>query len=232
MVDADGHSIEIVTVHSSKGLEWPVVIPINRASMPRRAEAFVYRRSDESLHWALGQVTPPSLEDALRGENAEKRNENLRLLYVACTRAMELLVIPDFTWSNDTSWAKQLDFKLSEVPELNVLHLPRGTFAAPPAVENDQSAEVFATEQLRVEKAAERVRWIHPSEGDPDVVPIRLPALLGEEEPLQPSVTIEGSRMRGVPDTSLMEELLTGELQPILDFSRRKSESPGGSADI
>jgi CRISPR-associated exonuclease Cas4 len=131
MVEADGQSIEIVTFHSSKGLEWPVVIPINRASMPRRAEAFVYRRSDESLHWALGQVTPPSLEDALQGENSEKRNENLRLLYVACTRAMELLVLPDFTWSNDISWAKQLDFRLGEVPELNVMHLPRGTVAVP-----------------------------------------------------------------------------------------------------
>jgi len=40
----------------------------------------VYRRSDESLHWALGQLAPPSLEDALRAENIEKQNENLRLL--------------------------------------------------------------------------------------------------------------------------------------------------------
>ena len=104
MVEADGQSVEIVTVHSSKGLEWPVVIPINRASMPRRAESFVYRRSDQSLHWALGQVTPPTLESALQGEKEEKRNENLRLLYVACTRAMELLIIPDFTWSNEASW--------------------------------------------------------------------------------------------------------------------------------
>jgi CRISPR-associated exonuclease Cas4 len=63
MVEAGGQSIEIVTVHSSKGLEWPVVIPINRASMPRRAETFVYRRTDERLHWALGQVTPPTLRE-------------------------------------------------------------------------------------------------------------------------------------------------------------------------
>ena len=95
IVEADGRSIEIVTVHSSKGSEWPVVIPINRVSMPRPPEAFVYRRSDETLHWARGQVTPPTLEWALQGENREERDENLRLLYVACTRAMELLVIPD-----------------------------------------------------------------------------------------------------------------------------------------
>ena len=130
MVEADGQSIEIVTVHSSKGLEWPVVIPINRASMPRRAEKFVYRRSDESLHWALGQIIPPSLGDALQAEEIEKRNENLRLLYVACTRAMELLIVPDFSWSNDASWAKLLDFQLGEVPELNIARLPRKPAAA------------------------------------------------------------------------------------------------------
>jgi hypothetical protein len=28
-------------------------------------------------------------------ENIEKQNENLCLLYVACTRAMELLIVPD-----------------------------------------------------------------------------------------------------------------------------------------
>lgn len=120
MIEADGQSIEIVTVHSSKGLEWPVVIPINRASMPRRAEAFVHRRRDESLHWALGQIVSPGLGEALRTEEAEKKDENVRLLYVACTRAMELLVIPDFTWSNDTSWAKLLDFKLNDIPELDI----------------------------------------------------------------------------------------------------------------
>src|SRR5256885_1166376 len=52
-------------------------------------------RWPRALHWALGQVTPPTLQGAMQGENGEKRDENLRLLYVACTRAMELLVIPD-----------------------------------------------------------------------------------------------------------------------------------------
>jgi hypothetical protein len=34
--------------------------------------------------------------------------------------------VPDFTWSNDASWARLLDFKLDEVPELNIARLPRG----------------------------------------------------------------------------------------------------------
>ncbi|WP_407150457.1 UvrD-helicase domain-containing protein [Bradyrhizobium sp. ORS 86] len=211
MVEADGQSIEIVTVHSSKGLEWPVVIPINRASMPRRAETFVYRRRDETLHWALGQVVPPSLGDALLAEETEKRNENLRLLYVACTRAMELLIIPDFTWSNDASWAKLLDFKLDIVPELDISRLPRASIVSPTATENLQNAEVFAEEQSRLE-ASPRIRWITPSDGDPDVITELIPSEMSDDEPLRPLHLVEGGRVRGILLHKLMEELVTGEL--------------------
>jgi CRISPR-associated exonuclease Cas4 len=223
MVEADGQSIEIVTVHSSKGLEWPVVIPINRASMPRRSETFVYRRGDESLHWALGQVIPPSLADALRAENLEKHNENLRLLYVACTRAMELLIVPDFTWSNDASWAKLLDLKLGEVPELNIARLPRTPITASVALENQQSADRFAAEQSRLEEASPTIRWIRPSDADPDVVPIQILTESDEGEPLQPSLAVEGGRSRGVILHKLMEELLTGELDESTDAATSRA---------
>jgi CRISPR-associated exonuclease Cas4 len=216
MVEADGQSIEIVTVHSSKGLEWPVVIPINRASMPRRAEKFVYRRSDESLHWALGQIIPPGLGDALQTEEIEKRNENLRLLYVACTRAMELLIVPDFSWSNDASWAKLLDFQLGEVPELNIARLPRKPAAAADTLENQQSEEVFAAEQLRLVEASPSIRWIRPSDGDPDLVTIPAPSEPGQEGPLAPLPAVEGGRLRGVVLHKLMEELITGDWMKIL----------------
>jgi len=211
IVEADGRSIEIVTVHSSKGLEWPVVIPINRASMPRPPEPFVYRRSDESLHWALGQVTPPTLEGALRGENRERRDENLRLLYVACTRAMELLVIPDFSWCDETSWAKQLDLRLDDIPELNVSKLRRDVVAPPKSSENGQAAEVFAEEQSRTERDFPPIVWTKPSESDPDVLMTQTPNS-AEDAALDTPGAIEGSRMRGVILHKLMEELATGEL--------------------
>lgn len=212
MIEADGQSIEIVTVHSSKGLEWPVVIPINRASMPRRAEAFVHRRRDESLHWALGQIVPPGLGEALRTEEAEKKDENVRLLYVACTRAMELLVIPDFTWSNDASWAKLLDFKLDDIPELDI-----GRFSRIPIVPQQpavtlQSAEIFADERVRID-AAPRVRWIKPSDGDPDVITAPLSKDAGGDGLVSPAAAIEGGRIRGILLHKIMEELITGEIE-------------------
>jgi CRISPR-associated exonuclease Cas4 len=222
IVEADGRSIEIVTVHSSKGLEWPVVIPINRASMPRPPEPFVYRRSDESLHWALGQVTPPTLEGALQGENQEKRDENLRLLYVACTRAMELLVIPDFSWCDEKSWAKQLDFGLDDIPELDVSKLPRTVVATPISSENRQSAEVFAEEQSRIERGLPAIAWIKPSESDPDVLTAQPPDS-AEDSALDAPVLIQGSRLRGITLHKLMEELATGELAAKPDEMRKRA---------
>jgi CRISPR-associated exonuclease Cas4 len=50
-MDGSGQAIDIVTMHSSKGLEWPVVIPINMGSEFRRRDPFIYRRRDNTLHW-------------------------------------------------------------------------------------------------------------------------------------------------------------------------------------
>lgn len=98
VVDAEGQAIEIVTIHSSKGLEWPVVIPINTVSGTRPPEQFVHRRSDDTLHWVLGDIVSPSLAEAMAAESEQESQQRLRLLYVACTRAMELLVLPALSW--------------------------------------------------------------------------------------------------------------------------------------
>jgi CRISPR-associated exonuclease Cas4 len=112
-VDAHGQAIEIITVHSAKGLEWPVVIPINMGTGFRSPDRFIYRRGDNSLHWMLGEIVPPALGDAIGLDQKESTEEGERLLYVACTRAMELLAIPQPSSAGSHSWAKLLDLKQS-----------------------------------------------------------------------------------------------------------------------
>jgi CRISPR-associated exonuclease Cas4 len=85
VVDDDEHAIRIVTMHSSKGLEWPVVIPINTASGMRPPEQFVHRRGDDTMHWVLDDVAPPDLADAIMTEAQAEAEQRLRVLYVACT---------------------------------------------------------------------------------------------------------------------------------------------------
>jgi CRISPR-associated exonuclease Cas4 len=232
VVDADEHAIKIVTIHSSKGLEWPVVIPINTASGARPLEQFVHRRGDDTLHWVLGDVVPPDLADAISAETQQAAEERLRLLYVACSRAMDLLVLPEFSWSNQQSWARALDFKLDQLPELNIAHFTKKEFQKPTEAPNTQCRTQFEGEQAEIERAG-RIRWIRPSDGDPDVVSFEAPSVAAWEQPAEP-VLVQGGAIRGIMLHKIMEEFVTGELKAdanaVSERSRRLLQELSGLA--
>jgi CRISPR-associated exonuclease Cas4 len=222
VIDADEHSIKIVTIHSSKGLEWPVVIPINTASGVRPPEQFVHRRGDDTLHWVLGDVVPPDLADAMSAETQLGFEERLRLLYVACTRAMDLLVLPEFSWCNDASWARSVDFKLNQLPELNLGQFTKKEFQKPADAPNTQSRSQFEAEQAEIERAFERVRWIRPSDADPDAVSFETAPVNGWEQPAEVAL-VRGGAIRGIILHKLMEEFVTGELKVDVETVRERS---------
>jgi CRISPR-associated exonuclease Cas4 len=223
VVDADEHSIKIVTIHSSKGLEWPVVIPINTASGARPPEQFVHRRSDDTLHWVLGDVVSPALADAMSSQAQEEAEERLRLLYVACTRAMDLLVVPALSWSADASWARTVDLQLSKVSELNISNLAKKPFVRPAEAANTQTLADFEAEQSDVKSAFARVRWIRPSDADPDLVTFERPAAMAWDQPIEPLSVQAGGAARGIVLHRIMEELVTGEVEANADAVRERS---------
>ncbi len=124
-VDAEGDAIELITVHSAKGLEWPVVIPINTATLLRSREPFVHRSDDDTLHWVIGDVVPPELLAALETDDESFMRERERLWYVACTRACELLIIPELPQAERRSWARVLDMACDVLPTLDLSRLPQ-----------------------------------------------------------------------------------------------------------
>jgi CRISPR-associated exonuclease Cas4 len=211
-IDTSGEAIEIVTVHSSKGLEWPVVIPINTASefMPRKP--FICQRQDDTMHWVLGDVVPPAIADAIAVDDRESAEEHERLLYVAFTRAIDLLILPQYSWAPSNSWAQLLDLKRDGLPELDLSRFANKPVIRAEVPSNEQTAEKFAEQQTIVEAASKPVHWIRPSDADPDRFPFDL--VLREELDqieIEPS-DIAGSAIRGLVLHKLMEELLTGEI--------------------
>ena len=90
-------SINLITSHSAKGLEWPVVIPVGLWRMipskgPSGLRLVAGRDGDPRVVFdsdSIGRETRDSLERA-------KLREHVRLLYVTLTRAKSALVIP---WS-------------------------------------------------------------------------------------------------------------------------------------
>jgi len=212
-LDADREAIEIITVHSAKGLEWPVVIPINMGSALRRREPFIHRRHDDTLHWVLGDVVPPAIADAISIDDRDSAEERERLLYVACTRAMDLLILPHLSVSRANSWAQLLDLGQNDIPEWDPARFPRQLMMRAPEDTNQQDAARFAAEETAVAAASVPVRWILPSESDADrVIEIARIAESADAEPAD-SEAIQGSTVRGAILHKLIEELLTGELE-------------------
>jgi CRISPR-associated exonuclease Cas4 len=221
VVDVEDQSISIVTIHSSKGLEWPVVIPINTASGPHRPDQFVHRRADDTVHWTLGQIVPPSLAEAMTSEAAEASEERLRLLYVACTRAMDLLVLPGLSWVDDAAWARAVDFQLHEIPELDLRHFAKKPVERAPEAPNTQSGAVFEAEGADLKQSFQRIHWVRPSDGDPDILYFDIPSAVAWED-IEPASRTVGSSARGVILHKLMEELLTGEVPPSIEALRQR----------
>jgi CRISPR-associated exonuclease Cas4 len=212
-VDSDGDAIEIVTMHSSKGLEWPVVVPINTATQLRSRNQFVHRPADDTFHWLLGDVVPPGLKVALDADAANAQRERERLWYVACTRARDLLVIPDIRAAGVRSWAKVLALGLEAVPALNLTTFPSTRPVAAVDSPNTQTRELFDQQNKLIQTLAKPTRWVRPSEGDADrrqVLNLVSPPEMHDGPELE--VPPGAGRLRGLLLHKLLEEILTGEL--------------------
>lgn len=210
-VDSHGDAIDVVTMHSAKGLEWPVVILINTVTQfPSRAE-FVYRPIDDTLHWLVGDVVPPDLQGAIQSDEDASARERARLLYVAFTRAKDLLVIPQVPRLSANSWANVISDTHLDAPELNTASLALQPLPAAIEIKNKQTADTFAREQAAISAGIRQVTWLRPSVDDLDRIP---PAdLILEQESPEASAAVGAGRVRGLILHKMMEEVLTGELE-------------------
>jgi DNA helicase-2/ATP-dependent DNA helicase PcrA len=114
----DLDAVDILTVHQSKGLEWPVVF------LPSLVEGrFPSRKSGNSQSWLLpDSAFPPATQQRYEGSETEER----RLFYVALTRAKDAVYLSRFRRkSNRFKPSPFLVEILGEDPELAVaLPLP------------------------------------------------------------------------------------------------------------
>jgi exodeoxyribonuclease V beta subunit len=84
-LESDADAVQLVTIHKSKGLEYPVVFcPFNWAEYGRKEKTVAFH--DENRRQAL-DIGSPEMELNRQRAAGEAMAENLRLLYVAATRA-------------------------------------------------------------------------------------------------------------------------------------------------
>jgi ATP-dependent exoDNAse (exonuclease V) beta subunit len=223
--DAEADSVPIITMHLAKGLEWPIVIPINSPTELYDDMTFLHRRSDDTVHFRILDHAPADYDAVKAAEREQLRRERVRLWYVAVTRACDLLLLPRHSQRKANDWMSVVDLKLDELPFFDT-----GASEAPslPKViepRNVQDEATWRREAARIAAARRVIAWRSPSRHE---MPAAEPpsgrdeifadaSVHAEQLPPAPesdgvASTIRGSRERGLVVHKLLEEVLTGEI--------------------
>jgi ATP-dependent exoDNAse (exonuclease V) beta subunit len=219
--DALEESVSLVTMHSAKGLEWPVVVPINTMTEAFPPNKAVVDRGTNTFYCPIFGIAPQGHEEVLTAERAELERERIRLWYVAATRARELLVLPRFDVpSGRTAWNALIDLNLPGLPALDLAQLSEPVAGTRPQSSNTQTCEAFAAQASAIQKQQPHLVWRAPSRNEGAAEHVLAPeqpdiwsAGTDESAPdLKAPPAIQGGMERGLILHKLMEEILTGEI--------------------
>ncbi|ADG75319.1 Exodeoxyribonuclease V [Cellulomonas flavigena DSM 20109] len=94
-LETDAAAVQVVTVHAAKGLEFPVVmVPFAWDRwVPRDPSVLRYHDDDGTRRLHVGGRGSPGYDEARARHQAEEAGEDLRLAYVALTRASSQVVL-------------------------------------------------------------------------------------------------------------------------------------------
>ena len=232
--DAQEEAVALYTMHAAKGLEWPIVLPINTMTQLRAMETAVTDRASGRFYCRVFGVEPTGYAAVRDDEGAELDRERVRLWYVATTRARELLVLPRLDVDpRGKAWISLVDLALDSLPALDLEHLPTEVDAGEPAAENEQTREAFAAEAAAIAERTHRIVWRAPSRDEDTAQPVQreeAPTILATDGDGAPadgtaSDAIQGGRERGTILHKLIEEVLTGESAETLPDLTARAET-------
>ena len=222
--DAEEQSVALITIHASKGLEWPIVIPINMTGAPKAESGLMHDRRSDRFSIPVFGVEPADYADIKAWNVAELARDRVRLWYVAATRARDLLILPRHSCVlKGGAYANIVDFDLASLAAIDpeALGNPMPTPTAPP--ENQQTRDRFAEEASDIARSHGKIEWRQPSRSEAaapveaERQPIFHSAELVEETVEQPAAAVGWGAPRGTILHKLMEEVLSGETEDRVD---------------
>jgi ATP-dependent helicase/nuclease subunit A len=155
IVEEGTEGIRIMTVHRAKGLEFPVVILADITCNETRADASRYIEPASKLAaMELAGCAPRELQEHQAKEHQRDEEEAIRLLYVAATRARDLIVIPAVGDEESDGW----------LARLNPVVFPSQTERRAPASTHPAGCPEFGDDSVltRPAKAPGKVKSVAP----------------------------------------------------------------------
>ena len=200
--EASGQRIRVMTVHGAKGLESEIVILPDTADRKSQDRDEIYLTADGIALWKTPAAESPPLIAALRAARATgEAEENLRLLYVAMTRARTWLILCGAgTVAKPTNWYMMAATGMERVgsqPSPLGLRYETGDWpmAAPQRTQISQTDKSLAS-------------WVlsQPPE-PPKPVPLLTPSNLGGAKALPGDHSDDDGTLRGVAIHALLQHL-------------------------
>lgn len=183
-----GDAINLLTSHSAKGLEWPVVIPVGLWREIGKREATGLRMLPDGAGQLRVFFDHASLPDDTKdARERERRRELVRLLYVTLTRARRVLVLLSGEAVAVGSFLDLWGADLTEIPaaaeiEPGSLAAAAREVAAPPPVLAQGQIHVEFPRRLLPHQLAHRpdvVRSVRHESGEDE------PSPAGREDPIE-----------------------------------------------
>jgi ATP-dependent helicase/nuclease subunit A len=152
-VETGDNFVRVLTVHKAKGLEFPIVILADLASGKQEREPFIVDRRDSDIAILMGAkdngIRTLGYDERLLYEAKRLEAEERRLLYVAMTRARDLLVVPAY-WTTP----REIEKETGEPKEGRLLHYLAGKIPHPGEVKTAElvdGADIYYTSRLDFE---------------------------------------------------------------------------------
>jgi exodeoxyribonuclease V beta subunit len=203
-LETDEKAVKIVTIHKSKGLEYPIVFcPYSWNSAHKGREGPVIYHDEEKANRPTINIGFPAHEKARKGMEHEQLAENIRLLYVTLTRAKYRCYL---------AWGSINEAETSALAYL--LHHPPGQKHSVNLAEMKDFMKSLGDKQM----VEDIQKLVVASEGAIELTSIPSPSGLIYTPPRPESITLESWQFTGEIEkdwrTTSFTALISGREQP------------------